>query len=392
MLEPTVMPIPCQRHLFDIPEDIAYFDCATISPLLLGAHAASCNGQRRELHPWAITPEDWFSDAEAIRSIAARLIWADPESIAVIPGATYGVAVAAANVPVAKGQEILTLAGQHTANSYSWHRVARESGATVREINRSQSRDWTTAVLEAITPATAVAALPHVHSTDGAPIDLVAIGSALRAKGAALVVDATHSLGAREFDIRAIRPDFVIAGGYKWLLGPYGTGLMYVSPSYHSGRSIEEPGLNRLGSENFESNVAHLDRYKPGARRFDFASKGNFGLLPGLRFALELLENWTIASVERTLISMTEQIATAFQSLPEIGIQEINAHSHYVGVKLSEHKRTKLNETMELARVYASIRGDWLRVTPHVYNSQGDIDRLLDVVSGKAFKGSAGTF
>lgn len=213
MLEPTVMPIPCQRHLFDIPEDIAYFDCATISPLLLGAHAASCNGQRRELHPWAITPEDWFSDAEAIRSIAARLIWADPESIAVIPGATYGVAVAAANVPVAKGQEILTLAGQHTANSYSWHRVARESGATVREINRSQSRDWTTAVLEAITPATAVAALPHVHSTDGAPIDLVAIGSALRLKGAALVVDATHSLGAREFDIRAIRPDFVIAGG-----------------------------------------------------------------------------------------------------------------------------------------------------------------------------------
>lgn len=374
-------PLPCQRHLFDIPQEIAYFDCATISPLLLGAHVASCNGQRRELRPWTIRPDDWFADAEAIRYFASRLVSCTPEEIAVIPGATYGIAIAAANVRVAKGQEILILSGQHTANAHSWRRVAQDTGAAIREIHRSQGIDWTRAVLEAISPATALAALPHVHSTDGSPLDLVVIGKALRAHGAALVVDATHSLGARVFDVRSIQPDFMVAGGYKWLLGPYGTGLMYVAPPYHAGKSIEEPGLNRLGSENFEGNLALADAYKPGARRYDVASKGNFGLLPGLRSALEQLEQWSVPSVERTLISMTKQIADRLQGLAESGIQEINAQSHYVGVKVAAQRRNNLTESLAHAGIHASVRGEWLRVTPHVYNSQHDIDRLIDVVS-----------
>jgi selenocysteine lyase/cysteine desulfurase len=380
----TMMPLTCQRHLFDIPQDIAYFDCATMSPLLLGAHAASCDGQRRELHPWSIRPDDWFADGEAVRSAASRLVSSSPDDIALIPGASYGVAIAAANVPVAKGQEILILAGQHTANAYSWHRVARDTGATVREVHRSKCIDWTTAVLEAISPATALAALPHVHSTDGSPLDLVAIALALRARGAALIVDATHSLGAREFDVRAIQPDFMVAGGYKWLLGPYGTGLMYVAPAYHAGKSIEEPGLNRLGSENFEGNLTLSGAYRPGARRYDVASKGNFGLMTGLRFALEQLERWTIASVERSLVSMTKQISDRLQELPLIGIEQIHAQSHYVGAKISEHRRKDLTESLARAGVHASIRGEWLRVTPHVYNSQRDIDRLIGVLADNA--------
>jgi selenocysteine lyase/cysteine desulfurase len=381
---PSMTPLPCQRHLFDIPEDLAYFDCATMSPLLLGVHAASCDGQRRELHPWNIRRDDWFADAEAVRDAASRLLSSSPDDIAVIPGATYGIAIAAANVPVAKGQEILILAGQHTANAYSWHRVARDTGATVREIHRSKRIDWTTAVLEAISPATALAALPPVHSTDGSPLDLVAIAMALRARGAALVVDATHSLGAREFDVRAIQPDFMVAGGYKWLLGPYGTGLMYVAPTYHAGKSIEEPGLNRLGSENFEGNLTLSGVYSPGARRYDVASKGNFGLMTGLRFALEQLEHWTIASVERSLTSMTKQISGRLQELQLIGVEEVHAQSHYVGVKISEYRRKDLTESMARAGVHASIRGEWLRVTPHVYNSQRDIDRLIDVLADNA--------
>jgi selenocysteine lyase/cysteine desulfurase len=161
---------------------------------------------------------------------------------------------------------------------------------------------------------------------------------------------------------------------------------MYVAPPHHAGQSIEEPGLNRLGSENFEGNLAITDVYKPGARRYDVASKGNFGLLPGLCHALEQLESWGIASVERTLTSMTRQIADRLQSLAVSGVREITAQSHYVGVNVAEHRRKSLAESLARAGIHASVRGEWLRVTPHVYNSQHDIDRLIEAVCDHKFK------
>ena len=369
--------LPCQRDLFEIPPDVSYFDCATISPLLRGAWKASCDGLERELRPWSIGPTDFFEDADSVRALAAQLTHAEPDDIALVPGATYGIAVAAANVPASKGQEILMLAGQHTANAYSWRSVARDTGAALRVLERPDDGDWTARVLEAITPATAVAALPHVHSSDGSPLDLIVVAKELRAVGAALVVDATHSLGARQFDVRSIKPDFMVAGGYKWLLGPYGTGLLYASKERQDGRSIEEPGLNRSGSDNFQGNLAFLDSYLPGARRYDVAGKGNFGLLPGFRFALERINEWGAASIEHTLTSMSSAIAQSLckHDLPDV--MDVRASSHYVSVEFAGPVPGGLIASLERAKVHASARGRWLRVTPHLYNSPEDVDRLL---------------
>ena len=92
--------IDCQRHLFDVPDDVHYLNCAYISPLLRAAKSAAAEGLIRESHPWTITAEDFFAPLESIRATFAQLVNARAGDIAIVPAASYGIATAAANMPV----------------------------------------------------------------------------------------------------------------------------------------------------------------------------------------------------------------------------------------------------------------------------------------------------
>lgn len=373
-------PLPCKREMFDIPEDVAYFNCAYMSPLLRDVHKAASAGMGRELRPWEVTSRDFFEDSEHVRNLTASLINAKPDDIAMIPAASYGVAVAAANILLRSGQEVLVLEGQHTANTYSWQKFAAETGSSVLIVPRPHNGDWTSGILQEISTKTAVAALPNCHSTDGVPIDLVTISERLRDVGASMVIDATHSLGALDFDIERIKPDFMIAGGYKWLLGPYSTGVMYVAPEHQKGRPLDEAGLNRKGSEDFAKIIYFKDDYQPGARRYDVSGRGNFALLPGLRCALEKILEWGVPSIYGTLTSMTQQIRREAHELGYLDDPEQGMPSHYISIEFPEGVPTALMERFSKAKIHVGVRGNWIRITPHVYNSSKDIARLLEVL------------
>jgi len=371
-----------QRQLFDIPSDVAYFDCATISPRPKDSLQACGRGIARELRPWNLTASSFYDDAETCRALAAGLIGATADDVAIIPGAAYGAAVAAANIPIARHQEILILEGQHTANAYSWRKAAASTGARVRTLKRPAGGDWTAVVLEALSPATAVAALPHCHSSDGRPLDLVLISRKLREQGAALVIDATHSLGARFLDVQEVQPDFLFSACYKWLLGPYATGVLYAAPKHQNGVCIEEPGLNRADSSNFTGNTAHLESYLPGARRYDVSGKGNFGLLPGLGASLRHIGSIGVKPIEKFLEKMTREIAAGVLSLKLPLLSAPQAHGHYVSIECPPGASDQLIEAMAIQGVYTSVRGNWMRVTPHIYNTSSDVDRLLQALRG----------
>jgi selenocysteine lyase/cysteine desulfurase len=371
-----------QRQLFDIPLDVAYFDCATISPIPKASLQACTLGAGRELRPWNLTASSFFEDAEACRALAGGLIGATADDVAIIPGAAYGAAIAAANIPIARHQDILILEGQHTANAYSWRKAAASTGARVRTLKRPAGGDWTAVVLEAISPATAVAALPHCHSSDGRPLDLGLIGRNLREQGAALVVDATHSLGARFLDVRQVQPDFLFSACYKWLLGPYATGLIYVAPKHQNGVCLEEPGLNRADSSNFAGNTSHLESYLPGARRYDVSGRGNFGLLPGLEASLRLVDAIGIKQIENFLAKTVREIAEEVLALKLPLPSAPEAHGHSVSIECAPGANDQLIGAMASLGVHTSIRGNWMRITPHIYNTPGDIDRLLQALGG----------
>src|ERR671915_2042099 len=309
------MKLGSQSDLFEIPEDIVYLNCAYMSPQLRPVREAGERAVSRKSRPWEITPDAFFEDAEEIRALFAWLIGGDADGVAIIPSVSYGISVAAANVPVREGEKIVILEDQFPSNVYAWGGLAEQSGASLVTLPRPEDLDWTRALLEEIDTDTAVVAVPNCHWTDGSLVDLASVGESVREVGAGLVVDGIQSLGAHPFDVSEVRPDFLIASSYKWLLGPYGLGFMYVGEAYREGVPIEHNWINRRGSEDFSRLVDYEDALQGGARRLDVGERSNFVLLPMGIAALRQIRDWGVANVAETLTGLTIRIEDEARAL-----------------------------------------------------------------------------
>ncbi len=224
-MQPTLDPATGARHLFDLPDGVAYLNCAYMGPLPRASLEAGQVGLARKARPWTITGDDFFTPVAAFRQALAGLIGGDTDGIALTPSVSYGTATAAANLPVAIGRRILVLADQFPSNVYPWHRLAADRGASVETVPRPPDSDWAAAGQERMGSDVALVAVPAAHWTDGTVVDLAALRAATDAVGAALVVDGAQTIGAVPIDVGSLRPDFLVGATYKWLLGPYSLGF-----------------------------------------------------------------------------------------------------------------------------------------------------------------------
>ncbi len=373
--------LPTCRDLFDIPREVAYLNAAYMTPLPQASIAAGEAGLRRKGRPWSVRPADFFTESERARGLFARLVGAEAGDIAIVPAASYGIAVATANLPLDEGRRILVLADQFPSNVYPWRRLAQERGGSVLTVEAGEDGDLTAAVLAALDERVAIAALPHCRWTDGRLLDLARIGERCRAIGAALVLDVTQSLGALPLDVTKVRPDFLVCGGYKWLLGPYSLGYLYVAPERQQGLPLEEGWIARAGSEDFSRLIDYQEGYQPGARRFDVGERSNFALMPASIASLELLLTWTPEAVARTLAATSRAIVARAAALGLEAVPESQRAGHFLGLRLPPQAPADLLARLAAAQVHVSQRGDRLRVTPHLYNDEADIDRLLETLA-----------
>jgi selenocysteine lyase/cysteine desulfurase len=374
------MNLRSQRDLFEIPEDIVYLNCAYMSPQLRPAREAGERAISRKSRPWEITPDLFFEDAEEIRALFARLVGGDAEGVALVPSVSYGISVAAANVPVRERQKIIILEDQFPSNVYAWRELAERSGAKLVTLPRPEDLDWTRALLGEIDADTAVVAVPNCHWTDGSLVDLARVGESAREAGAALVVDAIQSLGAHPFDVSDVRPDFLVASSYKWLLGPYGVGFMYVGEEYLEGRPIEHNWINRRGSQDFSGLVSYQDAFQPGARRYDVGERSNFALLPMAAEALRQLLDWGVENVSETIGTLTDLIEEKAGELGIVTIPKERRARHMIGLMLGPDAPDDLATRLTAHNVFVSVRGESVRVSPHLYNTQEDVDRLFEIL------------
>ena len=160
--------------LFDIPQNVTYLNCASLSPQLKSVTEAGLWAMQRKVHPWDIQSEDWFTGPEKLRELAARVINADTDGMAIIPSVSYGISIATANVSVTKGQQILVLDKEYPSNYYAWAELAKANEAELLTVEK-QDTNWTDVILNAITERTAVIAIPNCHWTNGDLIDLVKV-------------------------------------------------------------------------------------------------------------------------------------------------------------------------------------------------------------------------
>ncbi len=370
-----------QKDLFSIPEGVSYLNCAYTSPLLKSSEAAGKKAVEAKACPWQITPAHFFSFLEPVREKFGQIIQCPATDVAIVPSVSYGMAIAAKNLPLEQGQEILVLEDQFPSNIYSWQARAREKHAVITTVKRPKDFDWTQAVLEAISPQTAIAALPHCHWTDGSCLDLVAIGERCRDMGAALCIDATQSLGALPLSVEEVQPDFLVTTAHKWLLGPYSYGFCYVAPKWQSGIPLEENWMNREGSQDFSRLVDYRDAYQGGARRFEMGEASNFFLSPIVDASLGQILDWGVANIAVALENKTDDIAQRAKNLGLTVPPKKMRSPHLIGVTLPNGIPQGLGERLAAENIYVSIRGDAIRIAPHLYTTDGDISRLFDLLA-----------
>lgn len=376
----AISPLPCQRDKFDIPDDVAYLNCASLSPLSHAVQAAGRRGVEAKLHPWTLSPVDFFSESDVVRGLFARLIGARAEDIALVPSVSYGMAVAAKNLRLRPGRRVVVLAEQYPSNVYAWRDLAARNGGEMITLPTPPAGDWTESVLAALDERVDIVALPQMHWVDGRLIDLVAVGRRVREIGAALVLDLTQSLGARPFDVNAVDPDFIACAGYKWLLGPYSYGFLYVAPRRQDGQPLEQGWITREGSRDFARLVDYRDGLLQGAVRFDVGERSNFALAPMARAALEQVLDWGVERIAASLARLTDAIVAQSRPLGLEALPQGVRAGHYLGLRFPGGFPDGLVERLTAAKVHVSRRGDALRVTPHLYNTEADIERFAQVL------------
>lgn len=379
--------LKCKRSSFSLPRNVAYLNCAYMSPLLKDAEKVGVKALRRKRNPLEITPRDFFTDSELLRYEFAKLVNApDAKRIAIIPSVSYGIATVAKNLNLSKGQHIIVAAEQFPSNYYSWKTIADESNAEIRIIAPentlvNRGKKWNEKILSAINAQTRAVAIAHTHWADGTKFQLAEIRRRTREVGALLIVDGTQSVGALPFDVQQIQPDALICAGYKWMLGPYSLGLAYFGEYFNDGKPLEENWINRADSENFSGLVNYQNAYQPGALRYEVGEHSNFILVPMLLKSISQLNRWGVQNVQAYCESITEEnIQTLLNAGCWIEEKEFRG-SHLIGIRLPDSNKIEpVKQSLLKNNIHVSYRGDAIRLAPNVYNTEAQVRKVAKVV------------
>ena len=374
--------LPCQRALFDIPRDVCFLNAASWSPLPLAVQEAGRAAVARKGQPWKLAPDFQSQQYERARKAAAALIGADHADVALIPSVGYGVATAGKVMTIARGSRVLVLQDDHTSPVLEWMSRAGTGGYAVETVKQPTDGDWTSAVLEAIdrpgAAPLALVSISSVHWSDGGALDMPRIAKAAKEKGAALLVDATHDAGVRLIDVKTLDPDFLIFPTYKWVLGPYGRAFMYVAKRRQNGVPLEQISAARK-AVSAEDTVYFRDvAYVEGARRYDMGERDHFISMEMAAVGMEMMAGWGNEPIVARLSMLTDRLA---DGLANSGVRVLDKKlraPHVLSLQFPQGMAQDLPKKLAAENVYAAPRLGRLRISPHVYNDEEDVERFVE--------------
>ncbi|WMN12342.1 aminotransferase class V-fold PLP-dependent enzyme [Marivirga salinae] len=375
-----------QKHLFNLPEEIHYLNGAYMSPNLKAVEQAGLEGVKRKTNPTSITETDFFQPAEEVKSLFGRLINASAQQIALIPSASYGLMNAIRNVPIKKGQHAITVNEEFPSDHLTLRKFCQDNEAELKvirppELIEGRTQAWTEKIINSINEDTAVVVMSSIHWMEGLKFDLKAIGEKCRATYTYFIVDGTQSVGALPIDVNAFKIDALVCASYKWLLGPYSSGLAYYNEKYNDGEPIEYSWMTRKDSHDFSKLTTYPEEFGANAMRYNVGEFSNFIALPMIKSALEQILNWKPENIQNYCFELLKPLRKYLVDKNIDKDDDYLISAHLYGLFLPENVNLKnLMEDLKANNIHISARGKSIRISPHIYNDAEDINALINVL------------
>lgn len=367
-------------------EGVTYLDAASQGPLPLAAARAGREALALKERPWRITSATYVGLVTEVRALFGRLLGAREESVAIVNGSGAAVNVVARGLGLGEGDEVLLARHEFPSNDLPWRWLARR-GVRVRIAEPDQPSGAVSAekLAAEIGPRTRVVAFAHVSYLHGGRIDPGPVVEAARKVGALTVVDGSQAAGALPVDFAALGVDVYAASAYKFLLGPYGAGVGLFTPGVLDRLAVGDINWWAVrGAEDF-NHLPQAVELHPGARRYDAHETAAFFNLMPLAESLRLLLECGPARVQAHARALGDRLLAGLpDGFVPAGPVDERGRSHVVCVQAATPELTRAAwKRLDAAKVVASLRGDRIRVSPHLYNGDADVDRLLAGLAGR---------
>jgi cysteine desulfurase/selenocysteine lyase len=366
-------------------EGVAYLNAALQGPMPVVAAGEAQAALEWKKHPYRLPDGAYFDLPDRIREKVARVIGARSCEIAVTTGASAGLASVAAGLDWKPGDEVLVGRGEFPAHFATWLRYEQAGRLRIRVVEPRGRFISADDYIESIGPHTRVISASLVRFDTGARLDAARVARACEKVGAAFILDLSQCAGAIQLSIRDLGASMAVCSGYKWLLGPYGTGFFWIAEEW-----IERLPLGAVyfmaleGARAFHALPMSDLRPAPGARRWDSAETANFTNLAAFDSSLDLMLRIGSDAVELFIDALVNQI---IDGLPRTSCvlaspAERERRGPYVCISARDPEETPaLHEKLRAAKISVSLRGKALRISPHIYNTPEDISRLMQVLS-----------
>ena len=375
-----IEPLAGREHFPAISRS-TYLNAASIALMYEGASEAAVAWQRDLAQNGTLgfdeaTEQNVFS---SLHEVFARLIGARSQDIAVGSSFTELVASLAWAMMPGRGENIVGVDVVFPSTIYPWLRVAHTTGCEIRLLGTTDYYADPEELVGLIDDNTAAVAISHVEFGSGQRYDLRYLAESAHSNGALLVVDATQSAGAIPIDVLRDGVDFLVAAGYKWLCGPFGAAVMYVAPHL---QTRFEPGL-----AGFRSHIDMWDlranriQYRDDAGRFEFGTMA-YGCALGLAKAVEFIFNLGADAIFVHDLALRSRLV---EGLEQRGAQLLGPSnekecSPILSALFPGFSSHRIVDFLKEQGVIVSPRGDFVRFSPHLYNSSDDIDHSLEIL------------
>ena len=368
--------------LFTLPADLLYLNCAAHGPPLRAVRDAASAALQDSSGSWLGT--HWREQVERARAAAAGLFENDVEAIAFVPSAAYGLSVAARNMPLRPGQAVLVLEDQFPSNVLPWQQRCSEVGARLVVARCGDGQDWTDAILLALEADSdiQVLALPQVHWRDGAMLDLDRIATMAQARQAHLVLDLSQSLGVLPVRLDVWKPDFIVAVGYKWLLGGYGLAWLWAAPQWReSGHALEQGWMAYDQAALWQPGHTAKVEALPGARRYDAGGVCDAIRLSMAEAGLAQVQAWGVPTIAAQLQLRTQALALALDQRGIGGLRRPGHAPHICGLRPPAQRLHAVATALQNAGIVVTVGPECLRVAPHLHVGIGEMARVAETIS-----------